>query len=45
RNDTDPNVQLLLHFAHERNIPVEILGSQLGPYQAVTLIKKVEKKQ
>lgn len=43
-NDTDPNVQLLLHFAHERNIPVEILGSQLGPYQAVTLIKKVEKK-
>ncbi|WP_374571850.1 cysteine protease StiP family protein [Acinetobacter sp.] len=40
-----PDVQLLLHFAQERAIPVDILGAQLGPYHAVTLIKKVEKKQ
>ena len=44
QNDSNPNVQLLLHFARERNIPVDVLGSKLGPYLAVTLIKKVEKK-
>ena len=27
----------------ERNIAVDILGAKLGPYHAVTLIKKVEK--
>lgn len=40
---TNPHVQLLLHFAQERQIPVDILGEKLGPYHAVTLIKKVEK--
>ena len=45
RDETDPHVQLLLHFAQEKNIPVDILGSKLGPYHAVTLIKKVEKNQ
>ena len=43
RDPSNPHVQLLLHFAKERNIPVDILGAQLGPYHAVTLIKKVEK--
>lgn len=44
RDSNNPHVQLLLHFAQDKNIPVDILGSQLGPYHAVTLIKKVEKK-
>ena len=44
QDDSNPNVQLLLHFAREKNIPVDVLGSKLGPYLAVTLIKKVEKK-
>lgn len=43
RTPSNPHVQLLLHFAQEQNIPVDILGDQLGPYHAVTLIKKVEK--
>ncbi|NHB58536.1 cysteine protease StiP family protein [Acinetobacter sp. 194] len=43
REINDPHVQLLLHFAEDKNIPVDILGSKLGPYHAVTLIKKIEK--
>ena len=43
RDPANPHVQLLLHFAQEQHIPVDILGAQLGPYHAVTLIKKVEK--
>lgn len=43
RDPSNPHVQLLLHFAKEQNIPVDILGAKLGPYHAVTLIKKVEK--
>lgn len=43
RDASNPHVQLLLHFAQEQNIPVDIIGKQLGPYHAVTLIKKVEK--
>ena len=43
RDPSNPHVQLLLHFAQERNIAVDILGAKLGPYHAVTLIKKVEK--
>lgn len=43
RDQHNPHVQLLLHFAQEKNIPVDISGSKLGPYHAVTLIKKVEK--
>ena len=43
RDPANPHVQLLLHFAKERNIAVDILGAKLGPYHAVTLIKKVEK--
>ena len=44
RDPANPHVQLLLHFAQEQNISVDILGPMLGPYHAVTLIKKVEKK-
>ena len=43
RDPSNPHVQLLLHFAQERNIAVDILGATLGSYHAVTLIKKVEK--
>lgn len=43
RDAANPHVQLLLHFAQEQHIPVDILGAKLGPYHAVTLIKKVEK--
>lgn len=39
RNVADENVKLILHFAKEHNVPVDILGEKLGPYQAVTLIK------
>lgn len=42
RNTTDKNVQLILHFAKEHDVPVDILGDKLGPYQAVTLIKRVK---
>lgn len=44
RDPHDPDVQLLMHFAQEREITVDVLGDQLGPYRAVTLIKKIEKK-
>ena len=43
RDPSNPHVQLLLHFAKEQNIPVDILGAKLGQYHAVTLIEKVEK--
>ena len=43
RDENNPHVQLLLHFAQQQNVPVDILGSRLGPYHAVTLIKKVGK--
>lgn len=42
RNTSDENVQLILHFAQEHNVPVDVLGEKLGPYQAVTLIKSVK---
>lgn len=43
RDEHNPHVQLLLHFAQQQQIPVDILGSKLGPYHAVTLIKNVGK--
>lgn len=43
RDENNPHVQLLLHFAQQQNVPIDILGSRLGPYHAVTLIKKVGK--
>lgn len=44
RDDQDPQVQLLLHFAQQQQIPVDVLAERLGPYRAVTLIKKIENK-
>lgn len=44
RDVNDPHVQLLLHFAQQQNVPVDIVAEQLGPYRAVTLIKKIENK-
>lgn len=44
-DDQDENVQLLLHFAKEHNVPVDVLGSKIWPYKAVTLIKKVSGKE
>lgn len=41
-DENNENVQLLLHFAKEHNVPVDILGEKLGSYQAVTLIKRVK---
>lgn len=43
RDEHNPHVQLLLHFAQQQHVPVDILGTKLGPYHAVTLIKKIGK--
>lgn len=37
-----PDLQLILHFAQQHAVTVEI-SEQLGPYLAITLIKKLEK--
>ena len=37
----DINTRLLRHFAEQNQVPVEILGDILGPYEAVTIIKKI----
>lgn len=44
RNTIDENVQLILHFAEQHNVPVDVLGDKIGPYQAITLIKRVKGK-
>lgn len=41
RSADDPDVALLVGLAQEKNIAVTALGDQLGPYRAVTIIKKV----
>lgn len=41
KDEYDENVQLLMHFAKENNVAVDVLGNDLGPYQAITLIKRV----
>jgi len=41
RSHSDPDVQLLLHLAASVGIEVEQAGAALGPYRAVTIIKKV----
>ncbi|QOW46264.1 MULTISPECIES: cysteine protease StiP domain-containing protein [Acinetobacter] len=43
RDEHNPHVQLLLHFAQQQHVSVDILGSKLGPYHAVTLIKNFGK--
>lgn len=42
RNTTDENVQLILHFAATHKVPVDVLAEKMGPYQAITLIKRVQ---
>ncbi|MES2819054.1 MAG: cysteine protease StiP domain-containing protein [Pseudomonadota bacterium] len=41
RARTDQDVQLLLHLAARLGIEVEEAGAALGPYRAVTIIKRV----
>ena len=38
-----PSTQLLRHFAEQQQVAIDVLGEQLGPYQAVTLIKTMPK--
>ncbi|MGF1686520.1 cysteine protease StiP family protein [Photobacterium japonica] len=41
RDINDPDVKLLVHLAHKKNITVIEAGSRLGQYRATTIIKKV----
>lgn len=41
RSKQDPDVKLLVHLAVSKGVHVEALGDLLGPYRAVTIIKKV----
>ncbi|MBC7544822.1 MAG: cysteine protease StiP family protein [Candidatus Sericytochromatia bacterium] len=41
RDRDDPDVRLLVHLADRTGVPVEALGDQLGPYRAITIIRKV----
>lgn len=41
RSVNDPDVGLLVHLATESGIAITEVGSDLGPYRAVTIIKKV----
>ncbi|MCD5993249.1 cysteine protease StiP family protein [Pseudomonas sp. CDFA 602] len=41
RDTTDRDVQLLLHLTEKAGIPVEEVGSALGPYRAVTIIRSL----
>ncbi|SHN12291.1 PELOTA RNA binding domain-containing protein [Pseudomonas asturiensis] len=41
RDTADSDVQLLLHLTEKAGIPVEQVGSALGPYRAVTIIRSL----
>lgn len=41
RDRSDPDVQLLLHLTERAGVPVEEVGSDLGLYRAVTIIRSV----
>ena len=41
RDRSDQDVQLLLHLTERAGVPVEEVGSDLGPYRAVTIIRSV----
>lgn len=41
RSMSDPDVSLLVHLAKETGIIITEVGDALGPYRAVTIIKKV----
>ncbi len=38
---TDPDVALLVYLAQQKNIPITEVGTSIGQYRAVTIIKKV----
>lgn len=42
---SDQDLALLLHLASNLNIDVEEIGSQLGVYRAVTIIKKISREE
>lgn len=39
---TDPDVQLLMHLTQRAGIEVEEAGGELGPYRAVTIIRRMD---
>lgn len=41
RAKEDPDVALLVHLAGEKGITITAVGDAIGPYRAVTIIKKV----
>ncbi|RMT85304.1 cysteine protease StiP domain-containing protein [Pseudomonas viridiflava] len=41
RDTADSDVQLLMHLTEKAGIPVEQVGSALGPYRAVTIIRSL----
>lgn len=41
RDRDDPDLALLRHLAERLQVRIEILGTALGPYRAMTLIRKV----
>lgn len=41
RSLDDPEIRLLRHLSEQKGVPILAVGEQLGPYRAVTIIKKV----
>lgn len=41
QNPNDEDTQLLRHFAQTHNVPIEVLGQNIAPYKAITIIKKM----
>lgn len=41
QSHSDPNVQLLIHLAQQHQVPIDTVGTQLGPYRAATLIQNI----
>lgn len=41
KDEHNENTRLLRHFAEQHHVPIDILGDELGPYHAVTIIKKI----
>lgn len=40
QNPNDPHLQVLKHLAKHYNISFEVLGQEIAPYRAITIIKK-----
>ena len=41
RSKNDPDVRLLMYLTDRAGIVVQEVGNDLGPYRAITVIKKV----